>query len=170
MGRNAILLRDGHVDQLIVVVGPDCVETVTELSIETSPEPVSLLLIGVSMVACVLTQVIESLGVLQHCTALLSECQKLIDLAVHDACWYVMPSESCFEFSPLYHVVSGCMKWSHHVRAGPRSCWVAKRTSATSEQSPLSSGNLDSTTLSQTSVLRGSSARVNNDGWVQRNS
>jgi hypothetical protein len=106
MGRNAILLRDGHVDQLIVVVGPDCVETVTELSIETSPEPVSLLLIGVSMVACVLTQVIESLGVLQHCTALLSECQKLIDLAVHDACWYVMPSESCFEFSPLYHVVS----------------------------------------------------------------
>jgi hypothetical protein len=64
MGCNAILLRDGHVDQLIVVVVPDCVETVTELSIEASPEPVSLLLISVSMVACVLTQVIESLGVL----------------------------------------------------------------------------------------------------------
>jgi hypothetical protein len=32
------------------------------------------------------------------------------------------------------------------------------------EQSPLSSGNLDSTTLSQTSVSSGSSALVNNGG------
>jgi hypothetical protein len=72
-------------------VGPDCVETVAELSVEAPPEPVSLLLISVSMVACVLTQVIESLGILQHGTTSLSECQKLIELAIHDVCWYVMP-------------------------------------------------------------------------------
>jgi hypothetical protein len=48
-------MRDGHVDQLIVDVGPDCVETVTEHSAEAPPEFVSLLLISVSMVACVLT-------------------------------------------------------------------------------------------------------------------
>jgi hypothetical protein len=77
-----------------------------ELSAEAPPESVSLLLISVSMVACILTQIIESLGVLQHGTTPLSECQKLIELVVHDACWYVMPSECCFELSPLNHVVS----------------------------------------------------------------
>jgi hypothetical protein len=77
-----------------------------ELSTEASPEFVSLLLIGVSMVACVLTQVIESLGILQHCMASLSECQKFIELAIHYAYWYVMPSEFCLELSPLNHVVN----------------------------------------------------------------
>jgi hypothetical protein len=45
-------------------MGPDYVEMVIELSVKAPPEPVSLLLISVSMVACILTQVIESLGVL----------------------------------------------------------------------------------------------------------
>jgi hypothetical protein len=66
-------------------MGPDCIETVAELSIEAPPEFVSLFLISVSIVACILTQVIESLGILQHGTTPLSECQKLIELAVHDA-------------------------------------------------------------------------------------
>jgi hypothetical protein len=35
-----------------------------------------------------------------------NDCQKLIELVVHDACWYVMPSECYFELSPLNHVVS----------------------------------------------------------------
>jgi hypothetical protein len=83
--------------------------TVTELSTEASPESISLLLIGVSMVAYVLTQDIEGLGVLQHCTTSLSECQKLIELAIHDVCWYVMPSKSYLEISPLDHVVN----WLH---------------------------------------------------------
>jgi hypothetical protein len=77
-----------------------------ELSVEAPPEPVSLLLISVSMVACVLTLIIESLGVLQHGTTSLSECQKLIELAVHDVCWYVMPSECRLELFQLNHVVS----------------------------------------------------------------
>jgi hypothetical protein len=34
-----------------------------------------------------MTQVIESLSILQHCTTYLSECQKLIEITVHDACW-----------------------------------------------------------------------------------
>jgi hypothetical protein len=57
------------------------------------------------MIACVLTQVIKSLSVLQHCTIPLSECQKLIELAIQDACRYVMPSECCLELSPFHHVV-----------------------------------------------------------------
>jgi hypothetical protein len=137
-----------------------------ELSAEAPPESVSLLLISVSMVACVLTQVIESLGVLQHGKTSLSECQKLIELAVHDACWYVMPSNAALNspHSTTWSAGYIARKWSHHVRAGPRSCWAAKRTLAASEQSPLSNGNLDSTTLSQTSASSGSSALVNNGG------
>jgi hypothetical protein len=147
-------------------VGPDSVETVTELSVEASPKPVSLLLISVSMVAFVLTQVIESLGVLQHGTTPLSECQKLIELAVHDACWYVMPSESRLELSRLNHVV-GRVHGEEVVPpcpSGPTSCWAVKWTLAAFEHSPLSSGNFDSTTMSQTSASSGSSALVNNDG------
>jgi hypothetical protein len=106
---DAILLGDDQVDQLVVVVGSDCVETVTELSVEAPLEHVSLFLVSVSMVACVLTQVVESLGVLQHGTTSPSEGQKLIELAVHDACYYVMPSECHFELSPLNHVVG----WLH---------------------------------------------------------
>jgi hypothetical protein len=123
------------------------------------------------MISGILTQVIEGLSVLQHCAISLSKCKKLIKLAVHNSCWYVMPSEGCLELSPFHHVVNCCIarKWSHHVRAGPRSCWVANLTLATSEQTPLSSGNLDSTTLSHTSASSGSSARVNNGGWVLRN-
>jgi hypothetical protein len=77
-----------------------------ELSTEFPPESISLLLVHVSMISCVLTQVIEGLGVLQHCMSSLSECQKFIELAVHDAYWYVMPSECCLELSPLNHVVN----------------------------------------------------------------
>jgi hypothetical protein len=77
-----------------------------ELSTEAPPEPIPFLLIHVSMIAYVLTQVIESLGVLQHCTTSLSECQKFIELAVHDVCWYVMSFECCLELSPLNHVVN----------------------------------------------------------------
>jgi hypothetical protein len=67
------------------------------------------------MIACVLTQVIESLGVLQQCTTSLSECQEFIEIAVHDACGYVMPSECCLELSPLNHVVN----WLHSMEMVP---------------------------------------------------
>jgi hypothetical protein len=35
----------------------------------------------------------------------LSECQKLIELVVHDVGWYVMPPECRLELSPPNHVV-----------------------------------------------------------------
>jgi hypothetical protein len=52
---NAILLGDGQVDQLIEAISPDSVETLTQLGVETPAEAVSLLLIGISMITCVLT-------------------------------------------------------------------------------------------------------------------
>jgi hypothetical protein len=79
---NAVLLWDGQVDQLIEAISPNSVETLTQLSVETPAEAVSLLLIRVSMIPRVLTQVVEGLGKLQHSTSSLIECQELIQLAV----------------------------------------------------------------------------------------
>jgi hypothetical protein len=80
-----------------------------ELSAKAPPEPVPLLLISVFVISSILTQVIEGLSVLQHSTIPLSECQKLIKLVIHNACWYMMPSEGCLELSPFHHVVN----WLH---------------------------------------------------------
>jgi hypothetical protein len=63
-GCDAVLLGNGHVDKLIVTIGPNGVETVTELSVEPPPKPVPLLLIGVYMISDILAQVIEGLSVL----------------------------------------------------------------------------------------------------------
>jgi hypothetical protein len=71
---DAFLLGDSHVDQLIVALGPNGVETVTELSAEPPPEPVSLLLVRICMIPSILAQVIKSLSILQHCSIALSEC------------------------------------------------------------------------------------------------
>jgi hypothetical protein len=51
---NIVLLGDGQVDQLIEATSPDSVEMLTQLGIETPAEAVSLLLIGISMIFCVL--------------------------------------------------------------------------------------------------------------------
>jgi hypothetical protein len=67
------------------------------------------------MIACILTQVVESLSVLQRCSIPLSECQKLIELVVHNACRYVMPSEGCLELSPFHHEVN----WLHSKKVVP---------------------------------------------------
>jgi hypothetical protein len=51
---NTILLGDGQVDQLIEAISPDNVETLTQLGVETPAKAVFLLLIGISMITCVL--------------------------------------------------------------------------------------------------------------------
>ena len=114
---------DSHVDQLIVTVGPDGVETITELSAEPPPEPVSLLLIRICVISSILAQVIKSLGILQHCPVALSECQKLVELSVHDSGWYMVPPESCLELSPFHLSVI----WLHSKKMVPPSpCGSAK--------------------------------------------
>jgi hypothetical protein len=123
MSCDTVLLGDGHVDQLIIAVGPDGVETVTELSAEPPPEPVSLLLVRVCMIPGILAQVIKSLSILQHCPVALSECQKLVELSVHNSGWYMVPPESCLELSPFHLSVI----WLHSKKMVPPSpCGSAK--------------------------------------------
>jgi hypothetical protein len=54
------------------------------------------------MISDILAQVIKSLSILQHCPVALSECQKLVELLVHNSGWYMVPPESCLELSPFH--------------------------------------------------------------------
>jgi hypothetical protein len=103
---NTILLGDGQVDQLIEAISPNSVETLTQLGIETPEEAVSLLLIGISMITCILAQVIKGLSILQYRAGSLIECQKFIQLAIKISCWDMVSSESSLEFLPRHFTIS----------------------------------------------------------------
>jgi hypothetical protein len=104
---NTVLLGDGQVDQLIEAISPDSVETFPQLGVETPAEAVSHLLIRISMVTCIMAQVVEGLSVLQYRAGSLIKCQKLIQLAIKNFGWYVVPSESSLEFLPRNFTISG---------------------------------------------------------------
>jgi hypothetical protein len=103
---NTILLGDGQVDQLIEAISTDSVETSPQLGVETLAEAVSLLLIGISMITCILAQVVEGLSILQDRAGSLIECQKFIQLAIKNSSWDVVPSESSLEFLPRHFMIS----------------------------------------------------------------
>jgi hypothetical protein len=104
---NTILLGDGQVDQLIEAISTDSVESFPQLGVETPTEAVSLLLIRISMITCILAQVVEGLSILQDRAGSLIKCQKLIQLAIKNSCWNVVPSESSLEFLPRHFMISG---------------------------------------------------------------
>jgi hypothetical protein len=107
MRYNTVLLGDGQVDQLIEAISPDSVETFSQLGVETPAEAVSLLLIRISMITCILAQVVEGLSVLQYCAGSLIECQKFIQLAIKNSSWDMVSSESSLEFLPRHFTISG---------------------------------------------------------------
>jgi hypothetical protein len=84
----------------------DSVETFPQLGGETPAEAVSLLLIGISMITCILAQVVEGLSVLQYHAGSLIKCQKLIQLAIKNSSCDVVPSESSLEFLPRHFTIS----------------------------------------------------------------
>jgi hypothetical protein len=91
---NAVLLGDGQVDQLIEAISLGSVETFPQLGVETPAEAISLLLVGISMITCILAQVVEGLSILQYRAGSLIECQKFIQLAIKDSGLDMVPSES----------------------------------------------------------------------------
>jgi hypothetical protein len=106
MSYNTVFLGDGQVDQLIEAISPDSVETFPQLGIETPVEAVSLLLVGISMITCVLARVVEGLSILQYRVGSLIECQKPIQLAIKNYSWDVVPSESSLEFLARHFMTS----------------------------------------------------------------
>ena len=63
---NVIVLSDGHIHQLIKIVGANKVKTLLELGVKTTAEMILLLGIAVCMITDILAQVVEDLCVLQH--------------------------------------------------------------------------------------------------------
>jgi hypothetical protein len=104
---NRVLLGDGQVDQLIEAISTDSVKMFPQLGVETPVEAVSLLLIRINVVTCILAQVAEGLSVLQYCVGSLIKCQKLIQLAIENSGWNVVPSESSLEFLQRHFMISG---------------------------------------------------------------
>ena len=75
---NAVVLSDGHIYQLIKIIRGDKVEALRELGVKTTAETILLLGIAIGMIAHVLAQVIEDLGILQHRMGSLCKRQELI--------------------------------------------------------------------------------------------
>jgi hypothetical protein len=73
MGRDAIFLSNGHIDQLVESVYPHKIQSFSELGAQATTEMISFLGIGVCMVVRILTQVIESLCVLHYSAGSLSK-------------------------------------------------------------------------------------------------
>jgi fumarate reductase subunit D len=63
VSHDAIFVSDGQVNQLIISVYLDRVQAVLELGTKASAEAITLLSIGVSVIARVLIKVIEILGI-----------------------------------------------------------------------------------------------------------
>ena len=61
---------------------------------------ITLLIIIVNMIACVMTQIIESLDIFDNSAGSLSESQKFIQLSFHKPFWNVMGSECLLELIP----------------------------------------------------------------------
>ena len=64
MCSNTVLLSNGQVDQLIVGIWLNKVQAFLELGIEATSKTIMLLGISISMMACILAQVIEDLCIL----------------------------------------------------------------------------------------------------------
>src|SRR6185295_8621077 len=105
MSHNAILLGNCQINQLIVCIDFNGVQTFFEFGIESSAEAVTLLSICVSVIARVLTETIKSLGILDNCTSPLSESQELIQFPFHKTLWNMMVPKCILEFIPSNNMI-----------------------------------------------------------------
>jgi hypothetical protein len=76
--RYAILLVQGHVNQLTKGIGLHKFQAFLELSVQAPTKMILLLSVTVSVITRVLAHVIESLCVLQYGAGALGECQEFI--------------------------------------------------------------------------------------------
>jgi len=106
MSHNAILLGNCQINQLIVCIDFNGVQTFFEFSIESSAEAVTLLNICVSVIARVLTKTIESLGILDNRTSPLSKSQELIQFPFHKTLWNMVTPKCILEFIPSDNMIS----------------------------------------------------------------
>jgi hypothetical protein len=85
VGRDAVFLSDGHIDQFIEILGRYQVQSFFKFGIQASVKTISFAGIIVRMVSRVLAQVVEDLCILQNGAGSLSQIQKFIELALNES-------------------------------------------------------------------------------------
>ena len=65
-----------------------------------------LLSVGIRMMTIILTQVIESLGILQYSEIALSQCQEFIEFPIEKTSPNMMSPESILELIPINNLIS----------------------------------------------------------------
>jgi hypothetical protein len=101
MCRDTVLLGNGHIDQFIEIVSLDQIQALLQLSVQSTTETIFLLDVCVSMVACILAQMIKGLCILEYRAVPLSQCQKFIELPLNESFRDMVRSEGCLKFFPI---------------------------------------------------------------------
>jgi hypothetical protein len=78
-------LSNGHVDQLIKIVGLYQIQSFFKFGIQASAKTISFAGITVRMISRVLAQVVKNLCVLHDSAGSLSQVQKFIELALNES-------------------------------------------------------------------------------------
>jgi hypothetical protein len=86
-------LSDGHIDQLIEIIGPYQIQSFFKFGVQASAKAISFAGITVRMISRVLAQVVENLCVLHDGAGSLSQVQKLIELSFNESLGYVVRSK-----------------------------------------------------------------------------
>jgi hypothetical protein len=87
-------LGDGHIDELIEIVGLYQIQSFFKFGVQASTETITFEGIGVCMIARVLAQVVENLCLLHDGAGSLSQVQKFIELSLNESFGDVMRSKS----------------------------------------------------------------------------
>ena len=104
---NAVVLGNGHINQLIKTIGANKIKMPFELGVKTTTKTILLLGISVCMMTGMLAQVIEDLCVLKHSAGSLCKCQEFVQLLIHDSLGNMMRPKGGPEFFPIDNIING---------------------------------------------------------------
>jgi hypothetical protein len=93
-------LSNGHVDQLVKIIGPYQIQSFFKFGIQASVKTISFAGITVRMVSRILAQVVENLCVLHDGAGSLSQVQNFIELSLNESFRYVVCSKGSPKLAP----------------------------------------------------------------------
>jgi hypothetical protein len=99
-------LSNGHVDELVKIVGPYQIQSLFKFGIQAPAKTISFAGITVRMVSRILAQMVENLCVLYNGTGSLSQVQKFIELSLNESFGYVVRSQRSPELVPGDDMIS----------------------------------------------------------------
>jgi hypothetical protein len=107
MYRDTVFLGQSHIYKFIESISLNQVQAFLELCVETSTETLLLLGIIIRVVPRVLAQMFESLCILEYSAGALCECQKFIQLPLHQSFRNMVCPEGSSKFLPRDNMASG---------------------------------------------------------------